>query len=100
MVHNQDFGAGKQSFERPPQPQSIILNVQQCRDRRHVEVITVPLECTTRVYDEAIQVGENQKRKGMRSSAPLRTKLPSRDLVDYSVTQGAAASLAFLKDTT
>ena len=24
-------------------------------------MITVPLECKTRVYDEAIQVGENQK---------------------------------------
>ena len=51
-------------------------------------MITVPLDCKTRVYDEAIQVGENQKGKGMRSSAPLRTKL-RRDLVDYSVAPSA-----------
>jgi len=35
VVDHQNFCAGKQSLQRPPQPQAIILSVQQGCNRRH-----------------------------------------------------------------
>jgi hypothetical protein len=46
MVDNQDFGAGKKSFQGPPQAQGVIRGVQHRSDWRH-GAITVPPECTT-----------------------------------------------------